>query len=217
MNMPRYAIIASLAAVVGLGAAAQASATTVLVDAKDNSLYGDSGVHTGINLTVGEGLKVHVDPADIWSAGGVPLWSNANGLTTNLYATGSDESGYAAGILIGQPLGTMQFDNFWATVGSLVGKIGNTYKQLGTDYDGTAWETGELRLFFWDNPSVTYDNKDHITAEITHGFPLVDNPPTSAVPEPASWALMIMGFGFVGASMRRRFGPRVGNRLSLAR
>ena len=28
--------------------------------------------------------------------------------------------------------------------------------------------------------------------------------PLAAVPEPASWALMIAGFGLVGAAMRRR-------------
>ena len=63
-----------------------------------------------------------------------------------------------------------------------------------------------MRLLFWDNPSVTYDNKDHITAEVTHGFtPVeVDNPPTSAVPEPATWAFMIVGFGLTGATLRRR-------------
>ena len=29
---------------------------------------------------------------------------------------------------------------------------------------------------------------------------------TTAVPEPASWALLIMGFGLTGATMRRRRG-----------
>jgi len=206
MNKHKHATIAGLAAVLSLAAAAQANATAVVIDAKNNSLFGDTGVFTGINLIAGEGLKVHVDAADIWSAGGTPLWSNANGLTANLYATGSDESGYAAGILIGQPLGAgaMLFDGYAATVGSLVGKIGGTYKQLGTDFDGIAWGTGELRLYFWDNPSSTYDNKDHVTAEITHGFPQIDTPPTGAVPEPGTWALMIMGFGGVGAMLRRR-------------
>jgi hypothetical protein len=32
----------------------------------------------------------------------------------------------------------------------------------------------------------------------------VVQPPTGAVPEPATWAMMILGFGLVGASMRRR-------------
>ena len=32
----------------------------------------------------------------------------------------------------------------------------------------------------------------------------ITNPGTGAVPEPATWAMMIMGFGLVGASLRRR-------------
>jgi len=209
MNTLAHTTVAALAAVSALAAAADANATAVVVDAKTNSLYLDGGVFTGIDLVAGEPLKVHVDAADIWSAGGIPLWSNANGLIGNLYATGSDESGYAAGTLIGQYLGTLKENDFWAPVGSLVGRIGGAYKVIGTDFDGLAWETGELRLYFWDNPSVAYDNKDHVTAEITHGFPEVDNPPVDnppvgGVPEPATWALMILGFGLTGHAVRRR-------------
>ncbi|PZU50028.1 MAG: hypothetical protein DI568_05065 [Sphingomonas sp.] len=34
-------------------------------------------------------------------------------------------------------------------------------------------------------------------------------PPSSAVPEPATWALMIVGFGLVGAASRRRGGQQL--------
>ena len=34
-------------------------------------------------------------------------------------------------------------------------------------------------------------------------------PPVGAIPEPGTWALMLMGFGFVGAAMRRRARTRV--------
>jgi hypothetical protein len=35
------------------------------------------------------------------------------------------------------------------------------------------------------------------------------NPTGAAVPEPATWAMMIVGFGAIGASMRRRQSRRV--------
>ncbi len=41
-------------------------------------------------------------------------------------------------------------------------------------------------------------------ARLASQFKLLDLPAAPGVPEPASWALMIAGFGFVGASMRRR-------------
>ncbi len=36
------------------------------------------------------------------------------------------------------------------------------------------------------------------------GFTLATFAPTSAVPEPATWAMMIAGFGVVGGAVRRR-------------
>lgn len=46
---------------------------------------------------------------------------------------------------------------------------------------------------------------------LTTGNPLeVDNVVfSSAVPEPATWAMMLMGFGAVGYSMRRRNAARI--------
>ena len=61
----------------------------------------------------------------------------------------------------------------------------------------TALNAGSARIFFTDtNP--TGDNigpmLDNVRLEISSG----------AVPEPATWAMMIAGFGLVGASMRRK-------------
>lgn len=41
-------------------------------------------------------------------------------------------------------------------------------------------------------------------ATLAQGNVIVDNIEASAVPEPATWGLMILGFGLAGASMRRR-------------
>jgi hypothetical protein len=45
---------------------------------------------------------------------------------------------------------------------------------------------------------------DDVTFSTTHGSTTFNFETAGAVPEPASWALMIGGFGLVGASMRRR-------------
>ena len=184
-----------LAGIALAGAAVPAGAATVIVDAHDNSVVGGVGKATGITLTTGQTLTVVSALTDLWSAGPLPRWSNANGLTGDLFATGSDESGEASGTLIGQNAGSTTQDGFTAPFGALVGKIGSTYQLLGANYSGTAWADGELLLFYWDSNNV--DNSGTIAADVNGA---VDG----AVPEPATWAMMILGFGMVGGALRRR-------------
>ena len=42
----------------------------------------------------------------------------------------------------------------------------------------------------------------------TEASPIIDNIVISAVPEPATWGMMIAGFGLVGGVMRRRAGKQ---------
>ena len=76
--------------------------------------------------------------------------------------------------------------------------------QVGGD-PGNQW----LQETVWDLPvgfglqSVTFTQVDGVDGAILAGLTLE----TGAVPEPAAWALMIAGFGLVGATLRRR--PRL--------
>jgi hypothetical protein len=189
--MKRLAIVA-LAAGAALVASA-AHAATFVVSAMGNSSSGGAGLAT-IALTAGESFQVSVDPTDLWSAGALPRWSNADGLTGPRIATGSDESGQAAGTLIGADFGLWTENGLTAPFGTLVGELNGVFKVLGTNFSGTAWDTGTLDLFYWD--SNNSDNAGSVTADITAA--------TAAVPEPASWGLMILGFGMAGAMFRRR-------------
>lgn len=46
--------------------------------------------------------------------------------------------------------------------------------------------------------------------------PQTPNPPVGVVPEPATWAMMILGFAFIGGAMRRRRTGRVANGEAVA-
>lgn len=188
--MKRSLILAAAAlSAVGAPAASQA-ATVVTVNAQGNSSSGGSGAVTGFVFNAGDVFSTTVALTDLWSAGALPRWSNANGLIGDLFATGSDESGELAGTQIGVNFGTWTQDGFTAPYGALVGKIGNTYKLLGTSFNGPAWDTGALQLFYWDSNSG--DNRNAVDVAI------------AAVPEPATWAMMIFGFALAGFAMRRR-------------
>ena len=121
---------------------------------------------------------------------GWPRWSNANGLIANLYATGSDESGQAAGTLIGTNFGLWNQHGLSLAYGSLVGSIGGNFFFMGTDYAGNAVGTGELLLWYWD--SNNYDNAEDIRVTIA-----------KAVTEPGTLALLAIGLLGIGLTRRR--------------
>ena len=185
-----YLVTLAAGAVLAAGAA---HATTFIVDAMGNSSTDGSGLAT-ISLTSGQAFQVSADPNDLWSAGPLPRWSNADGLTGNRLATGTDESGEAAGVLIGQDFGTWTQNGLTAPFGTLVGEITGVFHVLGTSFNGVAWDTGTLNLFYWD--SNNFDNSGSISADVAAA--------TGVVPEPASWSMMILGFGMAGAMFRRR-------------
>lgn len=71
-----------------------------------------------------------------------------------------------------------------------------TFAHTGSTLDfqfqarGGGWQGGDDEGYGIDNSLFTYDG--------------VREPPTGVVPEPATWGLMITGFGLAGATLRRR-------------
>jgi hypothetical protein len=181
-----------LAAVVAL-VSAELRAQMFVVSAYANSSLVGTGVST-VSLTAGQNFVVAVNTDDLWNAGALPRWSNADGLVADLYATGSDESGYAAGTKIGQSFGTWTQDGFTAPYGALVGKLGTDYMLLGTFFQGVASTSGTLELFYWDENN--FDNSQFITATIRVG--------QAPVPEPSTYGLLGAAALAGIAALRRR-------------
>ncbi len=175
----------------GIAGISATAAQAVVVQAFTNSSSGGAGVSTGVLLTAGQTFTVDVDPNDLWNAGALPRWSNADGLIVKLLATGTDESGQLAGTVIGDVFPLWTQGTLTAAYGTLVGKIGSgDFFAVGTHFSGPANATGELQFYYWD--SNFEDNTQFVTATI------------SGVPEPSTWAMMILGFSGIGFLAYRR-------------
>jgi len=169
--------------------ASQASATVFVVDSAANSSTGGTGLVT-FAVAAGQTIRVASSTNDLWTLGALPRFSDANGLVGNRLATALDDSGQSVGTLIGQSFGLYTQAGYTAPYGALVGEIGGVYKLLGANGLHTAWGTGTLKLYNWD--SNRNDNAGSISVKV------------AVVPEPATWAMLIAGFGLVGASLRQR-------------
>ncbi|NJS14663.1 MAG: PEPxxWA-CTERM sorting domain-containing protein [Sphingopyxis sp.] len=200
MRMKHALALVTAAAVM---APASASAAIVIVDAKANSSSGGVAKSSGFSFLTGQGFRVRSSTNDLWSAGALPRFSDGSGLTGNRNATVSDDSGVTPGTQIGASFGTHTQNGFTAPFGALVGRWADgTYQLLGANFTGAATGSGALDLYYWDSNSG--DNSGQIAFNITAG-----------IPEPATWAMLILGFGLVGGTMRRA-NARVATRVRFA-
>jgi hypothetical protein len=194
LSMKKIQIIAVAAA---LTSAISANAAIYDVYARANSSSGGVGKDT-ITLTAGQAFSVTVNPNDLWNAGDLPRWSNADGLVGDLLATGSDESGYPKDTVIGQLFPDWTQENLTAPYGSLtlpfgslVGQIGSGgFFLVGTSFSSYATSDGTLKLYYWD--SYAEDNTQHISADV------------SAVPEPSTYIAGLSALGMLILSRRNR-------------
>ena len=105
-------------------------------------------------------------------------------------STHSLQSGAASAALLGLGID----EAFTGTIG--------TDSRMFTGLGQAALDAANSRL--WGGIHFRFDNDIGLaTGQAIGGFALAQDA-FNAVPEPASWALMIAGFGFVGAAMRRR-------------
>ncbi len=189
-----------LVAMLAMSVPLQSMATVYEVKALENATAGGTGVSVAA-FTVGNSFTISVNPLDLWNAGALPRWSNANGLTgSDLFATGGpDTNGDIPSLVAGTLIGPGSFGNLSqgglvAPFGTLVGEWGNSlgnFFAIGTNYAGVALDSA-LKLYYFD--SYAPDNTGSILADVN----------VTAVPEPETYGMMLVGLGMIGFMARRR-------------
>lgn len=139
-----------------------------------------------------------------WTYNGNIITSVGWGISTNRSATvplynyiSPNTAAVTAGPVLNQQFGAYEVRDYRASVASF---------SLGA---GTYWLTlsdvvATDRSAFWD---VNNGNTTSFTFGVWQIPALsfsINGPDTSAVPEPASWAMFIGGFGLMGAALRRK-------------
>ena len=173
-KISHIAVAAASVAVLALVGASAASAATYTVQAINPV---SSWLDTGMTLNPATTYDFAVvNPATLWSAGSEQPYSRDS------TANGIDPvaSGYGNWTMLG----------FTANYGALVGEVGSTFFNIGTGPIALSGLSGDLKVGYWD--SYYGDNSGSQTLSIT------------AVPEPATWAMMLVGLGGLGVAMRAR-------------
>jgi len=187
--------------------AAGAHAGTVFVDAKDDIfLAGQSSVPSGFPTQLAE-------PGD--GAGLLPVSINVHaGEILHLSATGTANCGVGCNPAGSGPGGDPEFGTSsiagYGNVGPYTGSPGEGFQLLGVFNAGSTWSpfiigaggtfvapSGATKLYLGLPDGFSFQGPPGAYNDNTGGF-------TVSVPEPSTWAMLILGMSLIGFSARRR-------------
>jgi hypothetical protein len=149
---------------------------------------GDYFVRYGVYLTFNDAEDDETGTNDQWAFRG------AHTLSNTLASFKIDQYG-------GEQLITINMPYASGFLGEVTDPAASYFKWQQDGYISFSSLEGTLDSFS-RKTSATLPQYGQYNMYVTEQYSLTD--PTLAVPEPATWAMMIGGFGFIGATMRRR-------------
>lgn len=174
-----------------------------------------NGVATVLTTDIGFSSTARAISSAGWVAGRVNNLSDGV-FTGRVWA--ADGSHYALDALAGCSLSDLRginasgtavgFSQDGACTGTL-GTAGQLWQRNGTGYTGYAIDSLVVNLDGWRlTAPQAINDAGQIVGFGTDGFGVQRGFLLTAVPEPASWAMLIIGFGLTGSAMRRHRGNR---------
>jgi len=203
----RINTLALLGASMAILAAASANAQTVYsngpIDGTNNAWTLADFQHITNSFTLTQTTTITGFTFGGWSDAGATITSVEYGFgsSTDNAITGTSALTYGD-VVPGTGFGSYDVRDYTGSVAPITLGAGTWYFTLG------AVTTSNGDYAYWDinnGPSSAYANGNSVAGEFgptsSNAFTLTSN---GAVPEPASWALMLGGFGIVGGAMRAR-------------
>ena len=140
----------------------------------ENNLGGTNGIYFfGVLMPNG----VELSGPTGWSSADHPTWQTTNGGSGTVY------------------------NNVWIDM-NLGDKIAPGFSGTFTVLETALTAQSNIQWFAYA-AGGTYNGNDHFNPPYNPGFEGIVGQAATAVPEPGVWALMILGMGAVGATMRR--------------
>lgn len=196
-----------------LSFAQPSSAAVNVVDGKCTSVTAAKGcLFTGNINTSPSGINSYLEAQSAYNIYNNTHPSAAPDITLTPLIS-SDDANFAK--MAGSITGAGSTSGTWSLTGYLVNfigvKAGSNFAlyQLATPASSGSWTTADL-------PGIKNGPNKGKPQELSHLTFFGSAAPVSAVPEPSTWAMMIMGIGFAGISMRRRRGSGAPQRFMAA-
>lgn len=207
----KHVLMAGIVAT-GMIAASSASATTTIVNGSfENGVSIPSGGFVTVNAndsssitgwTVGGGGVDYV--GTYWKAAdgtrSIDLSGNSAGSISQTLDTIIGQQYTVTFSLAGNPDGGAGVKVAVTSVAGSLPAIETFTVGAANTHDDMGWQTFNYRFTAFDTTSVL----TFASATGSAYGPALDNVSISAVPEPATWGLMIVGFGMMGVAVRRR-------------
>jgi len=201
-------ILAAAAMAAAVGAASAASATTFtgtytpdVYDGNDNGLH----IETTDSLPAGNGFSFNLT-----SNGQQAIVNLFSIYTTENEIDNDDDNPRSISVLFhftapGVQNGTVEGDTFAISAGVNRGHVTWDTTPVNVNFGSLGTINIKLNDTDFNQGPTGGDNLGTSKAQITGTFTLSNvTSPVGGVPEPATWGLMITGFGMAGATLRRR-------------
>jgi PEP-CTERM motif len=191
INLPASNITGSGPVDIGGGVTWQSNQT--------NSLFGWTGGYTTGNATITAGDPPIIelnDAYDVGSGGYAKMWLSfatpTSGFLAELFWTDGEYTNLNSA-------GIFAYDSSMNLIDYIALNNNGNSTGMQSGYYGFSEATANISYIYFDNSHIGARNMSYVGPEIN---------PVGAVPEPGTWAMMLLGLGATGWAVRRQTGVR---------